>query len=174
MCSVRGQSHRLSLSLHYLRRLQGNTVFIAAHSVEGRGGGGSRRLWACGCLLSRGSSGGQSRRISTQPTLVSTRGTASSTKWPETSARNVASRSALRWGWQPTVSRDSSVLLVCVSVPGWENSNSSYSAIYIRLTDLLAPRPPKTCCMLLFFPKSVPPSPALLCCDWLVIIIIIT
>lgn len=40
MCSVRGQSHRLSLSLHYLRRLQGNTVFIAAHSVEGRGGVG--------------------------------------------------------------------------------------------------------------------------------------
>lgn len=33
MCSVRGQSHRLPLSLHYLRRLQGNIIFIAAHSV---------------------------------------------------------------------------------------------------------------------------------------------
>lgn len=64
----------------------------------------SRRFWACARLLSRVSSGGRSRRTSTQPMLVSTRGNVSSTKWPETSARNVASRSALRWGWRPTVS----------------------------------------------------------------------
>ncbi len=64
----------------------------------------SRHFWACVCLLSRVSSGGQSRRISTQPTLVSMRENASLTKWPETSARNVASRSALRWEWRPTVS----------------------------------------------------------------------
>lgn len=111
MCSVRGQSHRLSLSLHYLRRLQGNTIFIAAHSVDFFFF--SRRFWACGCLLCRGSSGGQSRRTSTQPTLVSMMGNASSTKWPETSARNVASRSALRWEWQPTVSFYWPMLLVC-------------------------------------------------------------
>lgn len=34
MCSVRGQSHRLSLSLHYLRRLQGNTILTTAHCVD--------------------------------------------------------------------------------------------------------------------------------------------
>lgn len=73
----------------------------------------SLRFWACGCLLCRGSSGGQSRRTSTQPTLVSMMGNASSTKWPETSARNVASRSALRWEWQPTVSFYWPMLLLC-------------------------------------------------------------
>lgn len=103
MCSVWGQSHRLSLSVHYLRRLQGNTsksVIIADIQCFY-----FRFFWACAHVLCRVSSGGQSRRISTQPTLVSTRGNASSIKLPGTSARNVASRSALQWGWQPTVSR---------------------------------------------------------------------
>lgn len=64
----------------------------------------SRHFWTRACLLSRVSSGGRSRRISTLPTPVSMRRNASSTKWPETSARNVASRSALQWEWRPTVS----------------------------------------------------------------------
>lgn len=113
MCSVRGQSHRLSLSVHYLRRLQGNAsksvIIVAIQCFY------FRLFWACAHVLCRVSSGGQYRRISTQPTLVSMRGNASSIKLPETSARNVASRSALQWGWQPTVSVQTTMTLCLVT-----------------------------------------------------------
>lgn len=61
-------------------------------------------FWSRRLLFSRDSSGGQSRRIWIQLMPVSTRANVLLTKWPETSARNVASRSALQWEWQQTVS----------------------------------------------------------------------
>lgn len=98
MRSVWGQSYRLPLSLYYLWRLQGKPCdhMASAFAVS--------LFWSRCLLFSRDSSGGQSRRISIQLTPVSTRANVLLTKWPGTSARNVASRSALQWEWQQTVS----------------------------------------------------------------------
>lgn len=104
MCSVRGQSHGLPLSLHYVRRLQGNAARSSSSHLRFRLPGFFFFSWALRPSARRGSSGEPSRRTWTPPTLVSTRGNASSTEWHETSARNVDSRSALRWEWRPTVS----------------------------------------------------------------------